>query len=72
MTHSTEADGIPNAPILAITADKDGALWIGAYNRLYRYVPTETPAFRQVGGSELHVEGDNFITALYVDAAGHL
>jgi len=45
MTHFTEADGIPSGGILAITADKNGALWIGVGNRLYRYVPTETPAF---------------------------
>ncbi|MBM3239948.1 hypothetical protein FJZ31_26990 [Candidatus Poribacteria bacterium] len=81
MTHFTEEDGIPSERIFAITADKDGALWIGVGNRLYRYVPTFPsreglgvgfPAFTQVGGSELHVEGDDVITALYVDAAGHL
>ena len=62
-----QLDGLGNMAVMALAQDRDGYLWVGTENGLFRY---DGSRFRHFGKAQ--GLSDGHVTALHVDPAGRL
>jgi ligand-binding sensor domain-containing protein len=67
--HWQEQHGLPQNTVLAVTATRDGYLWLGTYEGAVRFDGTRFAAFNPGNTPEI---GNQHVTALLEDSAGAL